>query len=63
MAWHPWLQGTGASMDTNDLAQVVLLVCGTVGGAVALLFLMAAIEPKPDKHRRQSQRAGQGQNQ
>lgn len=36
---------------TNDLDQILLVAFGTLGVIVALLFLMAAIDPQTDKRR------------
>lgn len=42
-------------VDTaNDLSQIMLVILGTVGCIVALLFLLAAIEPPATKSRHAS---------
>jgi hypothetical protein len=42
-------------VDTaNDLSQILLVILGTLGCIVALLFLLAAIEPPATKSRHAS---------
>jgi hypothetical protein len=47
-------------VDTaNDLDQILLVVFGTLGGIMGLLFLLAAIDPRTDKTRPAQPKAGQ----
>jgi hypothetical protein len=38
-------------VDTNDLTQILVVIVGTVGSIVVLLFLLAAIEPPTTRFR------------